>query len=110
MFQPGVTNPQVEEAVANQIAQCSTITMNVAQRALVIAEDRLELCLVKNIERIQARRAWIAPLGNVITVAAVLFTATFRNRILICGRLGRDILVTTYRLPDSTNPLAPCRH
>ena len=82
MSEPGITDPRVEEAVAKQIAQCSTLTMNVAQRALVITEDRLELCLVKNIERIDARRGWLVPLGNVITLAAVLFTATFKSLIL----------------------------
>jgi hypothetical protein len=81
MSEPDLSDPQVKQALARQIAQCSTLTMNVAQRALIITEDRLELCLVKNLSRVGKSREWVGPLGNVVTVAAVLFTATFKDKI-----------------------------
>lgn len=82
MIEPDVTDPQVKQALQKQIAECSTLTMNVAQRALIITEDRLELCLVKNLSRVGKSRGWVGPLGNVVTVAAVLLTATFKDKIL----------------------------
>ena len=72
----------VADAVGAEMVQTNSVTMNVAQRTLVITEDRLELCLMKNIPKLETSQAWVAPFAVLLTIIIVLVTSTFHDFLL----------------------------
>ncbi len=65
------------EAVAGQIIRDTSVDFNVRQNLIVITEDKVCLCLQRHLERLGAKRGWIAPAGILITILATFATTTF---------------------------------
>jgi len=72
----------VSDALAEQIVQESKLYLNVAQGVIVITEDKVRLCLIKHLSRLEARRGWIAPAGILLTIITTFATTTFRDFVL----------------------------
>jgi hypothetical protein len=46
-------------------------------------EDKIRLCLISHRDRLEARRAWVAPAGILAALLATLFTTEFRDALLL---------------------------
>jgi len=79
---PGNQANIVSDALAEQIVQESQLYLNVAQGVIVITEDKVRLCLIKHLSRMEARRGWIAPAGILLTIITAFATTTFRDFVL----------------------------
>jgi len=55
---------------------------NLNQRIIIITEDKLEICLSKNLRKAEKKYDFIAPLGILIAIIIVFVTANFKNIIL----------------------------
>lgn len=60
----------------------SDIHVNITQKLIIITEDKLHICLSKNLEKIEKKRVWIAPLGILITILVTLLTSAFQDFII----------------------------
>ena len=58
------------------------IYSNLNQHIIYITEDRLKLCLIENLRKIEKKYSWIAPLGILIAIITTCVTATFKDNIL----------------------------
>jgi len=67
------------DALATQIVQNTTLHLNLSQEAIVITEDKVRLCLIQHLGKIEARKEWIAPAGVVLTLLITFATTTFRD-------------------------------
>jgi len=56
------------------------MSVNVDQRIICVTEDKVILCFYRHLGQLQARRAWVAPAGIVLTIALALATANFNQR------------------------------
>jgi len=82
--------PQVEDRTqivrdfAGQVVQStSKVYSNIDQEIIMITEDKVRLCLIEHLSRMEKRRAWLTPLGILLTVIAVLPTTTFQDFLSI---------------------------
>lgn len=73
---------------------------NLSQQVIMTTEDRLKLCLKENIKKAERKHEWVAPLSLLITIVAVLVTASFKDYLLssktwealfILGAIGSTI-------------------
>jgi hypothetical protein len=72
----------VTDALASQIVQNTTLHLNLSQDAIVITEDKVRLCLMEHLAKLEARKDWIAPAGILVTLIATFASTTFKNFIL----------------------------
>ena len=72
----------VSDALAGQIVQESKLYLNVTQGVIVITEDKVRLCLINYLVRMEGRRGWIAPAGILLTIITAFATTTFRDFVL----------------------------
>jgi len=72
----------VSDALVGQIVQESKLCLNLAQGVIVITEDKVRLCLIKHLSRMEARRGWITPVGMLLIIIAAFATTTFRDFVL----------------------------
>ena len=77
------TAPPTEQAdfvtFAGQLIQKeSKVYLNVGQEFIVTTDDKIRLCLSDHLSRMEKRRAWITPLGILLTILIVFPTTTFR--------------------------------
>ncbi len=70
------------EAFAGHLISEARLYPNVQSPLLFTTEDKVRLCLINHIFRMEKRRGWIAPLGILIAILAVFPTTTFKNWIL----------------------------
>lgn len=82
-----MTSPQnesqiVTDALATQIVQNTKVHLNLAQDTIVITEDRLKLCLITHLNRLEEKKGWVAPAGILVTIIATFTTTTFRDFML----------------------------
>src|SRR5687767_14430668 len=54
---------------------------NVKSDLIEITEDKLEIILMKHIERMQLRKRWLLPLGFLVSVVLTLTTAQFNDSL-----------------------------
>jgi len=70
------------DALANEIVQNTTLHLNLSQDAIVITEDKVRLCLITHLERLEAKKDWITPASILITLAITFATTSFRDFLL----------------------------
>lgn len=70
------------DALGERFTQEATLHVNVAQDAIVITEDKVRLCLMKNWSRIESGQRWIAPAGVLISILATIVTTEFKDYYL----------------------------
>ena len=51
---------------------------NTAQEHITITKDRVELILLKHLEKIKSKKGWMAPLSFLITLILIPITADFK--------------------------------
>ena len=61
------------------------IHMNIDQELIVVTDDKLHLCLLRSIKKMEKRKGWIAPFGILITIIVTLVTSSFNDFILGTG-------------------------
>lgn len=69
----------VSDALASQIVQNTTLHLNLSQDAIVITEDKIRLCLIEHLGRIEAKKDWVAPTGVLLTLLITFATTTFQD-------------------------------
>jgi hypothetical protein len=55
------------------------VDTNVTQEIIVTTADKARLCLIRALDRMERRRAWIAPAGILATLIVVFPTTTFQE-------------------------------
>jgi hypothetical protein len=61
----------------NQLIQ--RVDTNITQQIIVTTADKARLCLMQSLDRMERRRAWVAPAGILATLIVVFPTTTFRD-------------------------------
>jgi hypothetical protein len=56
--------------------------LDVTEKCIITTEDRARLCLKDCVENMETRRAWIAPLGILMTIVVTLVSASFKDWVL----------------------------
>lgn len=69
----------VFDALAGEIVQNTTLHLNLSQDAIVITEDKVRLCLIEHLGRMEAKKNWIAPAGVLLTLLITFATTTFQD-------------------------------
>jgi hypothetical protein len=71
----------ISTAVVGELTQTITVTTNLQSNTMVILEDKLRLCLMNHVKRVEARQGWIAPLTTLIALVATLVTTDFKDMV-----------------------------
>lgn len=69
------------DAVGN-LTQPKGVYVNVNEAVILTTEDKVRLCLYKHLSVVEQRRAWIAPLGILVTLLLCFVTSSFRDWFL----------------------------
>jgi len=72
----------VADALANEISQQTKVHLNLGQETIIITEDKVRLCLMDHLKRLEARNAWVAPASVLITIVASFLSSSFRDFVL----------------------------
>jgi hypothetical protein len=79
---------------ASQFMQnTSKVYSNLGQEIIITTEDKIRLCLIEHLSRMEKRNAWIAPLGILLTIIIVLPTTTFREFLFLSADTWKAIFV-----------------
>ena len=73
----------LEEALYQQVRRTNTIHWNLEQDTIITTEDKLSLCLYKNIDRLDVKRKWWTPSALLVTLVLALTTAEFKDQFTI---------------------------
>jgi len=73
---PGAGPITIDLGLNNLIQRVDT---NVTQQIIVTTADKARLCLMQTVERMEQRKAWIAPAGILATLIVVFPTTTFQD-------------------------------
>ena len=68
------------------------ISRNTDQRMIVVTQDKILLCLKRNISKL-GKREWIAPLSTVLTILLALITSDFQGALGLGPSEWRAIFV-----------------
>ena len=68
------------EETLQKFQQANKIHWNLEQVVIVTTEDKLRLCLLKTIDRLDAKRKWWTPLSVFVTLVLTLTTTEFKDR------------------------------
>ena len=71
------SDPVTIDLGLNEIIQ--RVDRNVTQEIIVTTADKAQLCLIEILDRMERRRAWIAPAGILATLIVVFPTTTFQD-------------------------------
>ena len=66
-----------------KLHQANKIHWNLEQVAIVTTEDKLRLCLLKAIDRLDAKRKWWTPVALLLTLVLALTTTEFKDQLAI---------------------------
>ena len=72
-----------EEAIQQRFYQTSKIHWNLESVFIITTEDKLRLCLHKNIDRLDVKRKWWTPLVLFVSLLLALTTAEFKEQFTI---------------------------
>jgi hypothetical protein len=73
---PGVGPITIDLGLNSLIQRVDT---NVTQQIIITTADKARLCLMQTLDRMEQRRAWIAPAGILATLIVVFPTTTFQD-------------------------------
>ena len=68
-----------EETIQQKFYQTSKIHWNLESVFIITTEDKLRLCLHKNIDRLDVKRKWSTPSALLVSLLLALTTADFKD-------------------------------
>jgi hypothetical protein len=79
---------------ASQFMQnTSKVYSNLGQEIIITTEDKIRLCLIEHLSRMEKKNAWVAPLGILLTIIIVFPTTTFREFLFLSADTWKAIFV-----------------
>ena len=75
----------ISSALASQMVQNTSLHLNVGQNTIVITEDKVKLCLLEHLGRLEARREWMTPAGVLLTLVLTFATTSFKDFLLVAA-------------------------
>jgi hypothetical protein len=69
----------VPDALKKELLQVTAVHFNVAQEFIMITEDKTYRCLRDWKDKIETRKAWVAPVSLLAPLVLTFATATFRD-------------------------------
>ena len=70
------------KSLTSQLVNVEKVHINVSEEVIIVTEDKLRLCLIKYLQNLGKKRAWISPLGIFLTIIVALGTTTFRDIVI----------------------------
>jgi hypothetical protein len=67
---------------SQNIQATSKVYSNLGQEIIITTEDKIRLCLIEHLSRVEKKGAWMTPLGIFLTIAIVIPTTTFHDFLL----------------------------
>jgi hypothetical protein len=79
------TSPQSTIIPGNlgTLVDVSEVHLNVKQALIITTEDRVRIHLSSHLSKVEKRKAWIAPLGILLTIITTLITSKFKDANII---------------------------
>src|ERR1035441_8084058 len=87
----GVEKVGVEQVTINLNHLVQRVDSNVTQEIIVTTADKAQLCLIEALDRMERRKAWIAPEGHLATLVVVFPTTTFQDFLGLSREYWRAI-------------------
>ena len=66
---------------------------NVDQELIHVTKDKLKLCLIEHVDRVERTNEWVAPASLLITIVATLTAATFHTALDLSAEVWTAIFV-----------------
>lgn len=70
------------DSIASKLMENANVNWNITQEVIITTEDKVRICLLEHLKRIEKKSGWFAPLGVFITICTTLATTTFNNVLL----------------------------
>ena len=79
---------------ASQVMQDTSIVYsNVSQEIIITTDDKIRLCLIDHLSKMEKKNGWVAPLGILLTIGIVFPTTTFREFLFLNPDVWKAIFV-----------------
>jgi len=72
------------------------LSVNVSQELIITTEDKVRLCLLQHLGRIEQRNGWITPLTLLLTIIVTLFSATFKDFIISAATWNAIFIIVAF--------------
>ena len=71
----------VPDAIKQELLQVTAVHFNVAQEYIMITEDKTYRCLRDWKDKIERKKAWVAPVSLLVPLVLTFVTATFKDAL-----------------------------
>lgn len=68
-----------DHGINKELIKDLKVHTNLAQDIVVTTEDKIRICLMNHLNKIEKKNSWIAPAGILVTIIIALLTTTFKN-------------------------------
>ena len=82
-----------EDAVRQKFRETSEVHLNLEQVIIVTTEDKLRLCLLNAVDRLDVKRKWWTPLSVFATLILALTTTEFQDRFAISATTWQAVFL-----------------
>jgi hypothetical protein len=82
----------VMDIAGQKIQDASIVYVNLGQGIILTNEDKIRICLMEHLGRMEGKRAWFVPLGIFLTILVVFPTTTFHD-FLVSGDTWRAVFI-----------------
>jgi predicted Na+-dependent transporter len=80
-------------AASQYMQDSSKVYFNLGQEIIISTDDKIRLCLIEHLSRMEKRKAWIAPLGILLTIIIVFPTTTFKEFLSLSADTWKAIFI-----------------
>lgn len=74
---------RISEVLQQEFLKAKKIHLNLEQVVIITTEDKIRLCLHKNIDRLDVKRKWWTPSALLVSLLLALTTAEFKDQFTI---------------------------
>ena len=68
-------------AFKDHVVKDSNVNLNISQEWIITTEDKVRLCLVNHLKKIEKNKEWLTPGGIFTTILLTILTADFKELI-----------------------------
>jgi len=83
----------LREYAGTMIRETSKVHSNLGQQIVITTEDKIRICLMIHLARMEKHRGWTTPLGIFLTLLVVFPTTTFQSWLNIPAETWQAVLI-----------------
>ncbi len=90
---PNEQSQILKNTTTELIQQTSKVYSNVDQEIIVTTEDKIRLCLIEHLSKLEKKDSWITPFGILLTIIIIFPTTDFKDFLFLSADTWEAIFI-----------------